>query len=231
MFKRRPFIFKPNKNDVVDLRFIISGFIPTAWLKNPIGFWSDSLYLEVIRKNGGIIMGTNLRVSKLNWLIKLIGWIPVYKEFSFEPMILYSIQSSKGLVSIRISGQKENEQSVLIPLIVKPFNGGISNEGSSEAPSDFCKRGEQRFGGVVDRLEGYTFQVYSNDHGKHFHVIHRGNEINARFSFPEIDLLSYANKKNTLSSKEVKRIKDYFSDKENIEKIQREFDRRDINTV
>lgn len=228
MFKRGPFIFQPSKDDIVDLGFIISGFIPVDWLKNPIGFWTDSVHLEVLSENGRTIMGTSLSLPKLDWIIKLIGWIPVYKEFNFEPIILYSIQNSHGRVSLRISGQKENEQLVLIPLIVKPFYySGVGNQGATDVFGGLDEKGEQRFGGVVDRLDGYVFQVFSNDHGKHFHVIHKGNEVNARFSFPEINLLSYANNKNTLSAKELKRIKTFFSDGENMKRMQNEFDRRD----
>jgi len=41
------------------------------------------------------------------------------------------------------------------------------------------------FGVIIGKMNGYEFRVYSNDHDKHFHVIHKQKGINARFSFPD----------------------------------------------
>lgn len=77
--------------------------------------------------------------------------------------------------------------------------------------------------GMVGRLNGFEFRVYSNDHGKHFHVIHKEKEINARFSFPEINLVDYIGFKNTIDKKTQERIKNYFSDPANFKKLEAEF--------
>lgn len=81
--------------------------------------------------------------------------------------------------------------------------------------------------GMVGSLNGFVFTVYSDDHDKHFHIIHRGKGINARFSFPEINLMSYVNMKNKIGSKEIAKIKKYFVDPENFERLTKEFERRD----
>ena len=83
-----------------------------------------------------------------------------------------------------------------------------------------------RFGGGVGRLNGFVFIVYSNDHGKHFHVLHKGRGVNARFSFPDIDLINYKNSRNVINSKEVEVIRKYFQDPLNFEKLKSEFKKR-----
>ena len=82
------------------------------------------------------------------------------------------------------------------------------------------------FHGLAAMLDGFEFRVYSNDHGKHFHVIHRGKGINARFLFPEIELLNYKDSRNTIGSKEERRIKEFFKNPENLKKLEAEFKRR-----
>lgn len=81
-------------------------------------------------------------------------------------------------------------------------------------------------GGIAGRWAGYVFQVYSNDHGQHFHVIHRERGINARFSFPNIQLMSYKNSKNTITSKVQENIKAYFQNPENFKKLENEFQKK-----
>ena len=85
--------------------------------------------------------------------------------------------------------------------------------------------------GLVGRLNGFEFRVYSDDHGEHFHVIHSGKGIDARFSFPNIELENYASRGHKLASKEIKRIQDYFKKPENMEKLKKEFEKRNINTL
>jgi len=81
-------------------------------------------------------------------------------------------------------------------------------------------------GGVVGRLNGFEFTVYSNDHGKHFHVLHKGRKVNARFSFPEIDLINYKNNKSSIGSKEKDSIITFFKNPENFKRLEEEFQRR-----
>lgn len=81
--------------------------------------------------------------------------------------------------------------------------------------------------GMVADMDGFKFLIFSNDHDKHFHVMHSGRGVNARFSFPEIELINYKNKRNSISKKEIKKIKDFFGKEENFKKLADEFARRD----
>jgi len=80
--------------------------------------------------------------------------------------------------------------------------------------------------GIAGRLNGYAFKVYSHDHGQHFHVIHRQQRIDARFSFPEIQLINYKNTRNLIGSKEIKSIQSFFEDTVNFKKLSDEFKKR-----
>ncbi len=59
--------------------------------------------------------------------------------------------------------------------------------------------------GIVSQLGGFELRVYSDDHGKHFHVIHRDKGIDARFSFPDMRLMNYKIAKTTIGSKAEKK--------------------------
>lgn len=83
--------------------------------------------------------------------------------------------------------------------------------------------------GLVGSMDGFDFKVYSNDHGLHFHVIHKSKNIDARFSYPSIDLESYKTK-NVISRKEINNIKVFFSDQKYFDKLTREFEKRSIAT-
>lgn len=83
------------------------------------------------------------------------------------------------------------------------------------------------FGAVAGRLNGFEFRIYSGDHGKHFHVIHREKGINARFSFPEIELINYKKAKTSINRREINSIKEYFSNNENFKRIEKEFKHRE----
>lgn len=81
-------------------------------------------------------------------------------------------------------------------------------------------------GASLFRIDGFLFKIHSHDHGKHFHIIHKGKGIDARFSFPEIELISYKSH-NTLSKKQEKSIQEFLKDKVNFKKMENEFLRRD----
>lgn len=85
-------------------------------------------------------------------------------------------------------------------------------------------------GGVFASLNGFAFQVYSDDHDKHFHVLHRGRGINARFSFPEIEFINYKYSKSTIGSKERKEIIRFLKSPEIFSKLEKEFIKRDGDT-
>lgn len=79
--------------------------------------------------------------------------------------------------------------------------------------------------GVVSQFSGFDLTVYSDDHDSHFHVIHRGKGINARFSFPEIQLLNYKNSISTISSKQEKAIREHCQKTEIFDKFKIEFEK------
>ena len=82
-------------------------------------------------------------------------------------------------------------------------------------------------GATIFRIDGFLFKVHSQDHGKHFHIIHKGKGIDARFSFPELELINYKSL-NTLSRKQEKSIKEFLKSKDNFKKLEKEFTRRDV---
>lgn len=82
-------------------------------------------------------------------------------------------------------------------------------------------------GGIFGRMNGLTFNIYNNDHDKHFHVIHKGRGINARFSFPELELINYKSAKNSISSKEMKKIIEFVKRPEIFKKLEEEFQKRE----
>ncbi|MFC1595246.1 hypothetical protein ACFL3E_02375, partial [Patescibacteria group bacterium] len=55
--------------------------------------------------------------------------------------------------------------------------------------------------GVAGRMDGFEFRVHSGDHSpKHFHVIHKGRGINARFAYPQIQLMNYKGRSSIIGS-------------------------------
>ena len=81
--------------------------------------------------------------------------------------------------------------------------------------------------GIVGRMEGFEFRVYSEDHNpKHFHVIHKGRGIDARFSYPQIQLISYKGRSNAIGSKESNKIGEFFGVTENLQKLDSEFQKQ-----
>lgn len=78
--------------------------------------------------------------------------------------------------------------------------------------------------GLVGRMEGFEFRVYSGDHNpKHFHVIHKGRGIDARFSYPQIQLIDYRGKSSIIGNEESKRICEFFRVLGNLQKLDNEF--------
>ncbi len=82
-------------------------------------------------------------------------------------------------------------------------------------------------GVVAGRMDGFEFRIFSNDHGKHFHVMHKGRGINARFSFPEIKLINYKYTKVSINNKEKNKIEAYFKNSDNFKRLENEFLRRE----
>lgn len=57
--------------------------------------------------------------------------------------------------------------------------------------------------GSMNLKGGYKVVVHSNDHGTHFHLQYNG--IDARFSFPEVQLMSHVSKKE-FTSRQIKNV-------------------------
>lgn len=80
-------------------------------------------------------------------------------------------------------------------------------------------------GGIFGRIDGFECRLYSNDHDTHFHVIHKGKQIDARFSFPELKLISHKGKK-TISSQQERRIIQFLQEPETRSRLEMEFKKR-----
>ena len=80
--------------------------------------------------------------------------------------------------------------------------------------------------GLVAKFGPFEMRVHSDDHGKHFHVIHSGKRINARFSFPELKLLNYAHSQTTIGAKTEKKIREFCLQPEVFKKLESEFAKR-----
>ncbi len=81
-------------------------------------------------------------------------------------------------------------------------------------------------GGLVSQFGGFELRVYSGDHDSHFHVIHKGKGVNARFSFPEMRLINYKNSRSTIGSNQEAKIREYCLNQEIFEKFEKEFKKR-----
>lgn len=80
--------------------------------------------------------------------------------------------------------------------------------------------------GIVSQFGGFELRVYSDDHDKHFHVIHRDKGIDARFSFPDMQLMNYKSSRATIGSKAEKKIREYCLQPEIFNKFEKEFSKR-----
>lgn len=80
--------------------------------------------------------------------------------------------------------------------------------------------------GIISQFGGFELRVYSDDHDQHFHVIHRGKGIDARFSFPDMQLMNYKSSKTTISSKAEKKIREHCLQPEILKKFKEEFSKR-----
>ena len=81
--------------------------------------------------------------------------------------------------------------------------------------------------GIVSQFSGFELRVYSDDHDKHFHVIHKGKGVDARFSFPDMQLMNYKNTRNTISGKMEKKIREYCLKPEIFGMFEKEFNKRE----
>ena len=67
-------------------------------------------------------------------------------------------------------------------------------------------------GEEIGRINGFVIRVLSSDHGTHFHIFHQGRAINARFSFPDIRLITDCkNIRATIRSDEEQIIREFLN--------------------
>ncbi|MEK7612130.1 MAG: hypothetical protein AAB407_02200 [Patescibacteria group bacterium] len=82
-------------------------------------------------------------------------------------------------------------------------------------------------GRIVGRMNGFEFWVYSGDYTpKHFHVIHKSQGVNARFSFPKLELISYKGRSATIGKKEENKIREFFGIPKNFQELEHEFQKQ-----
>jgi len=81
--------------------------------------------------------------------------------------------------------------------------------------------------GLAAKLDGFEMRVYSDDHGQHFHVIHRGKNINARFSYPQMELMSYISG-TSISAGTAQKISDFCKKPDVRAKLEAEFAKRSV---
>jgi hypothetical protein len=67
--------------------------------------------------------------------------------------------------------------------------------------------------------------VYSDDHGMHFHILYPPGKIDARFSWPSIEIENYKSR-NEFRSKQLNNIRTMCSNPEVKKFLQHEFDKR-----
>ncbi|MBW4061567.1 hypothetical protein HJC99_03305 [Candidatus Saccharibacteria bacterium] len=70
-------------------------------------------------------------------------------------------------------------------LFLDHLNNAIETTRELPTGNVINKEASKRFG------NGIKIVVHSNDHGSHFHIQHEGRELDARFSFPTIELINY----------------------------------------
>jgi hypothetical protein len=83
------------------------------------------------------------------------------------------------------------------------------------------------FRGLVSQINGFELRVNSGDHNPpHFHVIYSGKGIDARFSFPDIRLMSYKKGRTTISSKQERLIREHCLRPEVFRRFEMEFQKQ-----
>jgi hypothetical protein len=200
----------------------------------------QSIFIPIVVKELEPRGGVNPKILERHGKIKEII-IQYEKDLQIYYEELSKIQESRKLKEILGEGQYIYEKNIDIA------NGIIDIIDSSEESFDDYlyseedekeKELEEKYKdalswrgpllrGLVHDFQGFELRVYSNDHDQHFHVIHKNKKINARFSFPDIKLLNYANHKNTISSKQEKKIKEFCLRPDIFKKFQEEFGKRD----
>lgn len=110
-----------------------------------------------------------------------------------------------------------------------PFTESEEDKQEAELEEKYKEVIESRgplFRGTAGRMDGFELRVYSDDHGQHFHVIHKGKGVNARFSFPEMELLNYISRA-IIGAKTKKKLQEFCKQPETFENLKKEFAKRE----
>lgn len=287
----------PRPYQAVDRYFTLHGQIPAGWIETEAS-GDYRIFINCIDINCKFFMGGSIDVDVPRFFVKFRKNLSFTARVCFDQISIGWVLSSKGLVTLKLSGHKDG-QIAFIPIVVKlpgiDIDGldksllekhknvgsevtrleresrlfdkevtelfkyredvtSLVNESKNGLNIDdpeliegigqkilACEdesllkiqekyrevlEWEPRFGGSVGRVNGLMFIVYSNDHGKHFHVIHKERCINARFSFPDIELISYKQSQNTIGRKEQLAIKEFFKDSKNFTKLKNEIEKQ-----
>lgn len=141
----------------------------------------------------------------------------IFKRRVFEYQILEGVFNILEESNENFKPISKCEEDILIENLEEKYQEAIKWE----------KTFSPRIGAAVGKMYGFEFRVYSADHNpKHFHVIHKGRGIEARFSYPKINLIDYKGKSNTIGKKEIEKIIDFFNIDENFQKLSYEFQRQ-----
>jgi len=195
------------KKQSVFIPIIVNGVEPKEGVSSAI--------IEKHRKIKSTIKKYKKDLSKFN---KEVGKITKSREAEFinnKELGTYATVEDKELLN-GIFEIIETSEDVAMNKLAEKYKGAL------EWAGPICR-------GIVGRMDGFEFRIYSNDHDKHFHVIHKEKGINARFSFPNIKLVKYKGLGGRLGSKEIGRIGSFFKEKVNFDKMKKEFERRDEN--
>lgn len=197
-------LFNQKEGSDIYIPLIVNGFEPIIGVDPRIEEEHKNISKKIIKYN-----------NDLNDYQKELHGI--FKRKVFDHQIL------EGVFNI-LEESKENfkpiskcEEDILIENLEEKYKEAIKWE----------KTFSSRIGAAVGKMFGFEFRVYSADYNpKHFHVIHKGRGIEARFSYPEINLINYKGKSNTIGRKEIEKIIDFFNIHENCQKLSYEFQRQ-----
>ena len=109
-----------------------------------------------------------------------------------------------------------------------PFTHSEEDEKEAALEEKYKKAIESRgplFRGLAGKMDGFELRVYSDDHGRHFHIIHKGKGINARYSFPAMKLLSYV-APTTIGAKTERKLQEFCKRPNIFSKFELEFAKR-----
>src|SRR3989344_1621758 len=243
----------PSSFDYVGTKFTISGWINLSCFQRDMGGLDLRIFLEYLDLDGQTFMGST--GNPILDDTKMRGDLVSFRmNCEFHHSNIHFIQKSLGRVTLKLEGINTNIAPVYLPLVVKKFEtdqtyaDGVKDQHAEDGES-FEKytyseedRREEELKekykdalewqgplaeGIVSRFNGFELRVYSDDHDSHFHVIHKGKGIDARFSFPGLELMSYKSSQNTIGSKEEKKIQEYCRQPNIFKKFEEEFSKRE----